>query len=99
MSAEKAEFTLVKSDEDAALNSQNGRKKRRRRKACIAVTVVIVIVLVAAAFIGGYLVRRALKLGCDEDDEDSDHEKPELDSLHKEAIKGISKERIEEDLK
>lgn len=102
MSAEKAEFTLVKGDEDAALDPQDGRKNRRRRKTCIAVSVVIAVVLILVAFAGGYLVRRALKLGCDKHENDSDkhsNDESDLGSLYKEAIQGISRERIEEKLR
>lgn len=102
MSAEKAEFMLVKGNEDAALNPNDGRKQRRRRKTCIAVAVVLVIVLILVAFTGGYLVRRTLKLGCDEHEKNSkEHSKEEADlhSLYNDAINGISKERIEDNLK
>jgi len=102
MSAEKAEFMLVKGDEDAALDPNDGRRRQRRRKTCIAVAVVLVIVLILVAFTGGYLVRRALKLGCDEHEKNSkEHSKEEADlhSLYNDAINGISKERIEDNLK
>lgn len=100
--AEKAEFTPIKGDEDAALNPKDERKNRRSRKKCIAVTTVVVIVLVIAAFIGGYLVRRAINPGCkDKDKEQEKHENgdQDSDSRHKKAIEAISKERIKKKLK
>ncbi|KAJ7384074.1 hypothetical protein OS493_024088 [Desmophyllum pertusum] len=98
--SEKAEFTAIK-DEDAALNPQEERKCWRRRKVCIVVIIVVVIVLLIGAFIGGYFVRRAVKPGCDEHEKDRDKHQngdDDQDSRHKEAIQGISKERIEESL-
>lgn len=100
--SEKAEFTAVKGDEDAALSPQEDRIARRGRRRCIAVTVVVVIVLVLVAFVAGFLVRRAIKPGCEEQETDRDkhaNEDKEAEKQHKEAIKGISKERIEESLK
>lgn len=100
--AEKAEFTAVKGDEDAALSPQEDKNTRRGRRRCIAVTAVVVIVLVLVAFIAGYLVRRAVSPGCEEEEKDRDKHTngdKEAEKHHKEAIKGISKERIEESLK
>ena len=102
--ADKAEFTAVKGDEDAALSPQEERKARRGRRKCIAITVVVIILLILVAFVAGYLVRRAVKPGCEDEKEETDHEKhPNGDknpeSYYKEAIQGISKENIEESLK
>ncbi|XP_078349184.1 putative N-acetylated-alpha-linked acidic dipeptidase isoform X2 [Oculina patagonica] len=100
--AEKAEFTAIKGDEDVALSPQEERKARRGRRKCIVVTVVVVIVLILVAFVAGYLVRRAVKPGCEEEKTDHDEHQDEdqdPESYHKEAIKGISKEHIEESLK
>ena len=101
--AEKAEFTAVKRDEDAPLSPEEDRKARQGRRRCIAVSVVVVIVLVLIAFIAGYLVRRAVKPGCEEQEKDRNKShtngNKEAENQHKEAIKGISKERIEEILK
>ena len=100
--AEKAEFTAVKGDEDAALSPQEDEKARRGRRRCIAVTVVVVIVLVLVAFIAGYLVRRAVEPGCEEQEKDRDkyaNGDKETEIQRKKAITGISKERIEESLK
>lgn len=97
---EKVEFTPIKIDEDATLNPEDEIKSQRRRKIYIAVTVVVVIVLIIVAFVVGYLVRRAVKPGCEEQETDRDKRaNGDLESQHKEAIKGISKERIEESLK
>lgn len=66
------------------------------------VSVVVVIVLIIVAFIGGYLLRRALNIACKEPEEDSDKhsiEESDLGLLHKEAVNGITKERIEENLR
>lgn len=100
--AEKAEFTAIKGDEDTALSPQEERKARRGRRKCIVLTIVVVIVLILVAFVAGYLVRRAVKPGCEEEETDHDkhpNEDQDLESYHKEAIKGISKEHIEENLK
>lgn len=100
--AEKAEFTAVKRDEDAPLSPEEDRKARQGRRRCIVVSVVVVIVLVLIAFIAGYLVRRAVKPGCEEQEKDRykhSNGNKEAENQHKEAIKGISKERIEEILK
>ena len=100
--AERAEFTAVKGGEDAALTPQEDRKARRGRRMCIVATVVVVIVLILVAFIAGYLVRRALASGCEEGKKDRDRHingDKETEKHHKEAIKGISRERIEESLK
>ena len=96
---EKAEFTPIKLDEDTTVSPQEERKARRRRKICLAVSIVVVIVLIIAAFVVGYFVRRAVKPGCEErtPDEHANGDKdPELQ--HREAIQGVSSERIEESL-
>ena len=100
--SEKAEFTAIKGDEDAAFSPQEERKARRGRRKCIAVTIGVVVVLIIVAFVAGYLVRRAVKPGCEEDE--TEHDKPpngdqDPESYYKEAIKGISKEQIEKNLK
>ena len=98
--SEKVEFTPVKADEDATLNSQEENKSQRRRKIILAAIVVVVIVLVVVAFVVGYFVRRAGKPGCKERETHRDkHETGDPESQHEEAVKGISKERIEESLK
>lgn len=100
--AEKAEFTAVKGNEEAALSPQEDREARRGRRRCVAVTVVVVILLISVAFIAGYLVRRAIKPGCKEQEKDRGKHTngdKEAEKQHKEAIKAISKERIEESLK
>lgn len=99
---EKAEFTAVKGNEEAALSPQEDREARRGRRRCVAVTVVVVILLISVAFIAGYLVRRAIKPGCKEQEKDRGKHTngdKEAEKQHKEAIKAISKERIEESLK
>lgn len=99
---EKAEFTPIKLDEDAALNPQEERKAQRRRKIYLAMGIVVVLVLIIVAFVVGYFVRRAVKPGCEEHKADrNEHLNGDKDpeSLHKEAIQGISKERLEESLK
>ena len=103
--ADKTEFTAVKGDEDAALSPQEERKARRGRRKCIAITLVVIILLILVAFVAGYLVRRAVKPGCkEEEEEETDHEKhpngdKDPESYYKEAIQSISKENIEESLK
>lgn len=98
--SEKVEFTPVKVDEDATLNLQEENKSQRRRKIILAAIVVVVIVLVIVAFVVGYFVRRAGKPGCKEQETHRDkYETGVPESQHKEAVKGISKERIEESLK
>ena len=102
MSADKGEFALVKGDEDGAVDPNESRKNRRRRKTCIVVSVVVVIVLIIVAFIGGYLLRRALNIACKKPEEDSGKhsiEESDLGFLHKEAVNGITKERIEENFR
>ena len=98
--SEKVEFTPIKLDEDATLNPQEVNKSQRRRKIIIAAIVVVVIVLVIVAFVVGYFARPAGKPGCKEQETHRDkHETGDLESLHKEAVNGISEERIEESLK
>ena len=102
MSAEKGEFALVKRDEDRAIDPNESRKIRRRRKTCIVVSVAVIIVLIMVAFIGGYLLRRALNIACKKPEEHSDKhskEEPDLGLMHNEAVNGITKERIEENLR
>ena len=99
--SEKVEFVPVKVDEDATLNPQEVNKSQLRRKIIIAAIVVVVIVtLVIVAFVVGYFVRRAGKPGCKEQETHREkHETGDLESQHKEAVNGISEERIEESLK
>lgn len=98
--SEKVEFTPVKVDEDATLNPHEENKSQRRRKIILAVIVVVVIVLIIVAFVVGYFVRRAPKPDCDEQEAHRDkHENGDLEAQHKEAVSGISNERIEESLK
>ena len=60
----------------------------------------VVIVLVIVAFVVGYFVRRASEPGCKEQEAHrGKHENGDPESQHEEAVKGISKERIEESLK
>ena len=97
--AERVEFSPIKGDEDAALSPQDERKSRRSGKKRIAITAVIVVVLFIAAFIGGYLVTRAIKPGCGDKDKEQEKQKGgNSDSLQEEAVKAISKEKIEEHL-
>ena len=98
--SEKVEFTPVKVDEDATLHPQEENKSQRRRKIILAVIVAVVIALIIVAFVVGYFVRRAGKPGCEEKETRRDkHENGDLESHHKEAVNGVSKERIEESLK
>ena len=100
--SEKAEFTPIKLDEDATQNPQEERKARRRRQICLAVSIVVVIMLIIVAFVVGYFARRAGKPDCKEEEKGHKEQRngdEELESLYKEAIEGISKERIEESLK
>ena len=98
--SEKVEFTPVKVDEDATLNPHEENKSQRLRKIILAVIVVVVIVLIIVAFVVGYFVRRAPKPDCDEQEAHRDkHENGDLEAQHKEAVSGISNERIEESLK
>lgn len=98
--SEKVEFVPVKVDEDATLNPQEVNKSQRRRKIIIAAIVVVVIVLIIVAFVVGYFVRRVGKPGCKEQETHRDkHETGNLESQHKEAVNGISEERIKESLK
>lgn len=98
--SEKVEFTPIKVDEDATLNPQEVNKSQRRRNIIIAAIVVAVIVLVIVAFVVGYFVRRASKPGCEEQETHRDkQETGDLESQHKEAVDGISEERIQDSLK
>lgn len=97
--SEKVEFTPVKVDEDATLDPHEEKKSQRRRKIILGVIVVVVIALIIVAFVVGYFVRRAPKRDCDEQEAHRDkHENGDLEAQHKEAVSGISNERIEESL-
>lgn len=98
--SEKVEFTPVKVDEDATLDPHEEKKSQHRRKIILGVIVVVVIALIIVAFVVGYFVRRAPKPDCDEQEAHRDkHENGDLEVQHKEAVSGISNERIEESLK